>query len=248
MPYTIQEFQSTKQLFEYVLSAFSDLQYSRTSQDPRITVGLSGGNTPRKLYELMSKNLGLSYKKFQLFQVDERFVPSSNSDSNQKIIVEAFGHNQELQNSFVPFDVGLDNEFNIESQDGDMEVASTISILLQKYNQILPETGLDICFLGFGTDGHFASIFPSIQLEFEQVLNSKSKAIHTISHPPYPVPNRFTLSPKYILSSGKIIVILIGKDKKAILEEFQNNSKPCNEFPANFLHNSENLQFLVCWK
>jgi 6-phosphogluconolactonase len=245
MPYTIQEFQSPQQLFEDVICSFAELQNSQISfQNSKITIGLSGGNTPKKLYELMSTSSSLDYNKFQLFQVDERFVPSSDSSSNQKMIREAFGKNQELQNCFIGFEV----DFGEQRWKDKPSSTTMINNTLENCNQILPEPGLDICFLGFGTDGHFASIFPSSQLEFEQVLNSKSKAIHTISQPPYPVRDRLTLSPQYILTSHKIIVILIGKDKKAILEEFQNNSKPHNEFPANFLHNSQNLEFLVCWE
>ncbi len=217
-------------------------------------IGLSGGSSPRRLYELMTIDQRINWLKFSFFQVDERFVGSESPDSNQKMITHAFGYNSQLLSQFQPFDVSQNS-----SQDNSQNILKSI----EQYSIILPKNGLDVCFLGFGIDGHFASIFPADYWEnqnqntpeqkdkiegFKQLLESQNKVLHTISKPPYLVPDRLTLSPQYILKSQKIVVILIGKEKKAILQAFEDNILESYEFPANFLHNHKNLVFYCCFE
>jgi 6-phosphogluconolactonase/glucosamine-6-phosphate isomerase/deaminase len=99
----------------------------------------------------------------------------------------------------------------------------------------LPES-LDFCCLGFGDDGHFASIFE----DFTNWKNPK-KFVYTKAKAPYPVKNRISLSPLYIKSSKAIWVFLIG-NKEHILNNFLNQEK----LPNNFLYNLPNIE-IICF-
>jgi 6-phosphogluconolactonase/glucosamine-6-phosphate isomerase/deaminase len=99
----------------------------------------------------------------------------------------------------------------------------------------LPES-LDFCCLGFGDDGHFASIFE----DFTD-WNSQNKFVYTKAKKPYPVENRISLSPLYIKSSKVIWVILIGKK-----EHILNNFLAQTQLPNNFLYNLPNLE-IICY-
>ena len=93
---------------------------------------------------------------------------------------------------------------------------------------------LDICCLGFGDDGHFASIFEG----FDDWKSNK-KFLYTTASPTYSVQKRISLSPNYIKSSEQIWVLLIG-DKQQILQKFLSQAQT----PNNFLYNLPNLQVL----
>ena len=107
------------------------------------TIALSGGSTPLPLYKRMKIQA-------QLYQVDERYVPSDHPDSNYKMITDA-GLNLEHY-----FDTSL-----------------PIEECLTKYEKELPEQ-FDLTILGIGPDGHIASIFPNTKLPEKNVAHSKT--------------------------------------------------------------------------
>ena len=59
------------------------------SQDERgcMTAALSGGNTPVDIFKALAQ-CGLPWGNIQVFQVDERFVPKDDKDSNYRMIRE----------------------------------------------------------------------------------------------------------------------------------------------------------------
>ena len=50
------------------------------------SVALSGGRTPLGFYCYIGREQGLPWDRTQLFQVDERFVPAEDDDSNFRMI------------------------------------------------------------------------------------------------------------------------------------------------------------------
>ena len=93
-------------------------------------IALSGGTTPAPLYKQLPQSP-------TYYQIDERYVPKADKDSNQKMIREAFSPQK-----FYAFNTSLPIE---ES--------------LKEYESHLPEN-FDLTILGIGEDGHFASLFP----------------------------------------------------------------------------------------
>ncbi|HUN02952.1 MAG TPA: 6-phosphogluconolactonase, partial [Niabella sp.] len=61
-------------------------------QKGRFAVALSGGNTPKRLYQLLATqefSRNIAWKKVMLFWGDERFVPHKSDESNFKMVKEA---------------------------------------------------------------------------------------------------------------------------------------------------------------
>ena len=54
-------------------------------QKSECTIGLAGGQTPERLYKLLSEQ-ALPWEKIKLILVDERHVPFEHSDSNYGMI------------------------------------------------------------------------------------------------------------------------------------------------------------------
>ncbi|MBI2634450.1 6-phosphogluconolactonase [Candidatus Peregrinibacteria bacterium] len=174
------------------------------------TIALSGGNTPRPIYDKMAG----STQDEIFYQVDERCVPPTHPDSNQKMIRETLFKNTPNPKNFHYFDTTL-----------------PIPKSLEKYEKKLP-VNFDLCILGIGLDGHIASIFPdSHVVKINKVAHTKN------SHSP--IKDRLTLTLPTILASKTILILL--KNKPEILSQLLNPTKSPEEFPALYLLIHKNL-------
>jgi 6-phosphogluconolactonase len=120
-------------------------------------VALSGGSTPRRLYELLATRPYADrtyWNGIHLFQVDERCVPPDHPESNFRMIREAL---------LAPIRVPRGSFHRIAGELEDpAEAAHQYALELA---QVIParEGGIprfDLVFLGMGEDGHTASLFP----------------------------------------------------------------------------------------
>jgi len=121
----------------------------------KFAVSLSGGSTPRRLYELLA-GAELPWERVHWFWGDERFVPPDHPDSNYRMAWEAL-----LSRAPVP----AANIHAIPAQGvSPDDAASQYEAALKHFygaDTLLPERPLfDVMLLGIGEDGHTASLFP----------------------------------------------------------------------------------------
>lgn len=109
-------------------------------------VGLSGGSTPQAVYSLLGQ-MNIDWSKVSIFLVDERYVPETHADSNQKMIRETL-----LAHAAIP-------ALHICFPDTSLAIGTCMqqyTIDLQRqWADHLP----DLMILGMGPDGHIASLF-----------------------------------------------------------------------------------------
>ncbi|MBC8065170.1 MAG: 6-phosphogluconolactonase, partial [Chlorobia bacterium] len=131
-------------------------QFLNKSEKP-ITVALSGGSTPKRAYDLLSKS-EIDRSKIELYMVDERYVPIEDERSNEAMIRSA------LQ---LPIPLEEESRQDVGSLRGSfplfpMYKPGGVAEAAADYNQLLRERvgKFDVVLLGMGDDGHTASIFP----------------------------------------------------------------------------------------
>jgi len=119
----------------------------------KFTVALSGGTTPRRLYELLAGEIyapQIPWERAHVFWGDERCVAPSDEESNYRMAHEAM-----LARVPVP-------EGQIHRMRGEDEPAEAASayekVLLAEFDEHPPR--FDLILLGMGEDGHTASLFP----------------------------------------------------------------------------------------
>jgi 6-phosphogluconolactonase len=120
------------------------------------TVALSGGSTPRVLYELLADASEpfrdqIPWSGTHFFFTDERHVPPDHAESNYRMVNEAL---------FSRVPVPKENVHRIpgERSGADEAAQAYESDLRQSFGAGIPS--FDVILLGLGQDGHTASLFP----------------------------------------------------------------------------------------
>lgn len=149
-------FDSAQALFEGAAQEFAGRARQAAEKNRRFLVALSGGSTPKALYQELAqpKFSSLPWDKIFFFWGDERHVPPHSADSNYRMVDDALL-------SKVPVPPG--NIFRVKAEQSD---ANTVA---REYEQIVRDffhlepaefPRFDLVLLGLGPDGHTASLFP----------------------------------------------------------------------------------------
>jgi 6-phosphogluconolactonase len=158
------------------------------ASDRAFAVCLSGGSTPRRLYECLAAPEIASrfpWNRTHWFWGDERFVPHDHPDSNYRMTREAL-----LSRVSIP-------EANIHAVPTEglspEEAAIAYEATLKRFygaDSLAPGRPLfDVTLLGIGDDGHTASLFPSQPALQETrrwavaVIGAKAEARITLTYP-----------------------------------------------------------------
>ncbi len=201
------------------------------ASDREFAVCLSGGSTPRRLYECLADPAIASrfpWKRAHWFWGDERFVPHDDPDSNYLMAREALLSRVPIppENIHAIPTVGL----------SPVEAAVAYEATLKRFHQshILASTRplFDVTLLGIGEDGHTASLFPEQPALQEKrrwvvaVIGAKSEA-------------RITLTYSALNSSRDLAFLATGEEKRDVVARAQAGDRmlpATNVHPAGKLH------------
>jgi 6-phosphogluconolactonase len=174
----------------------------------RFAIALSGGSTPKHMYEMLARppeRDTIPWARVQAFWGDERFVPPSHPESNYRMIREAL-----LEHVPLP----PQNIHPITTDGTPDEAAAAYEAALNVFygsNVLDPGRPLfDVVLLGVGQDGHTASLFPG-----SSILDEK-KAWVRATEGPGRTP-RITLTYPALASSRNLAFMVTGKEKSSIV-------------------------------
>jgi len=178
------------------------------AKEGRFSIALSGGSTPKRLYEILAGASDYPWDKTEWFFGDERFVPADHGDSNYRMVNEAL-----LSHVQVPSE-----RVHRMPTDGDpAEAARRYERDLRSFygsDRLQPGRPLfDVVLLGLGENGHTASLFPGTA-----VLEESHAWVGTCL--PHDAPNqRLTLTYPAIASSAHVLFLVAGASKREVLEK-----------------------------
>ena len=158
-------------------------------------IAVSGGKTPRLVFKYL-RNQRLDWEKVIITLTDERWVPNDHSESNEQLVRSYLLKYLPPEVTFIPF-----------YQHGKNIAADTKACENRLRHLDLP---FDAVYLGIGSDGHFASLFPEDRAL--EITDSLCTAVEgTNSRLP-----RITLTKTAILDSRKIYILFSGDDKYSV--------------------------------
>lgn len=168
-------------------------------------LALSGGSTPRPMYELLAepeRSARIDWRRVHLFWGDERFVPYDDPASNYRMVRQALIDR-------VPIPAG--NIHPIPTGGSPEDAARRYARELQAFygaDRIDPARPLfSVNLLGIGDDGHTASLFPGAP----QVEEREAWAVAVVGQKPEP---RISLTLPILESAAVVAFMASGEGKR----------------------------------
>ena len=224
----------TSNIYKYIKAEDFILDASQAIEDfilwklkgqDTLSIALSGGNSPKGVYQTLAKNKKIDWSKIEIFLVDERYVPKNSDQSNFKMIEEVLLSKIPPVKAFHDFNTNLLLEESAEAYD---------EVLEKRKGRLF-----DLVILGLGADGHTASLFPETE-----ALKEKMK-LATIGKSPDGL-DRLTLTFPAIFTAEKIIFLIHGKEKESQVEKLISEKKPTKKeelmFPAKTIMKHPNVE------
>jgi 6-phosphogluconolactonase len=174
-----------------------------------LRICLSGGSTPRRLYQRLSdpgRITDFPWARVQWFWGDERFVPHDHPDSNYRMAREAL-----FDRAAVPAD--RIHPIPTEGLSPDAAATDYEHTLRRIYGaeRLHPERPLfDVTLLGLGEDGHTASLLPG-----SPVLDEAGRWVAAVAHGRPEA--RITLTYPALNASHAVAFVVSGEDKRDAL-------------------------------
>jgi 6-phosphogluconolactonase len=183
------------------------------ASDGDFAICLSGGSTPRRLYETLATPAiaaRFPWQRTQWFWGDERFVPQDHPDSNYRMTREALL-------SRVPIPGDNIHPVPTEGLSPEQAAAAYETILKRFYGAdlLVPDRPLfDVALLGIGENGHTASLFPG-QPALQETRRWAVAAAGAKSEP------RITLTYPALNSSRDVAFLATGEGKREMVARAQ---------------------------
>lgn len=199
------------------------------SQRGRFLVVLAGGNTPRRLYRLLTTGPFLERVPWQVthwFWGDERCVPPDDPESN-------YGQARALLFEHVPAP-----ETNIHRIRGELDPQQAAADYAQALRRFA-DPGLlwprfDLVLLGLGADGHTASLFPGSPPDPGP---DTATLVVTAAYAGRPT-QRITLTPRVFNDARHVLFLVSGAEKAEALAATLEGSHDPVRRPAQRIHPS----------
>jgi len=159
------------------------------------TIALSGGSTPKPLYELLGRNEELRKKAITWVIVDERYVAVDDPQSNAGMIEKTLRPARLLR---------------FKTELGDPQKTADE---FEREWRALQINRLDVVILGMGDDGHTASLFPGTDVLAVEDRIAAAVFVPTLNA------WRVTLTKPVLRAAGLRIVLATGENKRPVLQQ-----------------------------
>ena len=172
----------------------------------KFTIALSGGETPKKLYQTLASDEyreKINWSRLHIFWGDERFVPFNDEHNNAKMAFD---------NLLSDVNIPAEQVHRILTDIIPEESAKQYENILHKYFDE-KQTTFDLVLLGMGDDGHTLSLFPNSEL-----LNDKQSWVRA-DYTGQKGMKRITLMPSVVNKSAAIVFFVTGVAKAKVLKE-----------------------------
>ena len=207
----------------------SRLHTALESRD-RFTIVLAGGSTPKPLYQALASE-SLPWSKIHVFWGDERYVPATDKDSNQKMAREAW-----LDNIDIPAD--NIHPMNTTAGDPEQDARQHEAELRQFFQTQEGEFPVfDLVLLGMGDDGHTASLFPHTE-----ALKERDRLVTVGNKDGQP---RITFTIPLINHARCVLFLVAGENKRPAIKEVFASQADDKHYPSRSIQPQGELLWLL---
>ena len=219
-----------------VAQAWQKLSAAAINERGAFHVALSGGSTPKSLFQLLASpewRERFDWQHIQFYFGDERCVPADHPDSNYRMAREAMLDQLAIPASNV-------HPILINAQD--------VNASAQAYQQVLQthlpktESGMpqfDVMLQGIGDDGHTASLFPGTDIL--QECDKWVAAVHVAKLDAW----RISVTFPVIDHARCIMMLAAGAGKAKIMHELLAMPPAATPYPVQMIQPHGDMQWYL---
>ncbi len=199
--------------------------FSLRRQD-RFSLVLSGGATPRRLYELLpisSTHSAIDWPRVHLFFGDERCAPPDHELSNYNLARQVL-----LERIAIPEQNVHRIKAEREAEAAARDYAQQIGRFFEQEPDTLPPPSFDLILLGLDKDGHTASLFPNPSLPED----SPQWVVPVLQPQAPPKVARVSFTPALINNAKVVAFLALGKDKAPVISNVFDAPWAGSSYPA----------------
>ena len=188
----------------------------------RFSVALSGGETPRRMYEILASSPyreRIHWDEVHIFWSDERCVPEDDPRNNARMARETL-----LDHVPIP----TDHIHPMRCDQTPQQAATEYELELKEFFS-RQNPNFHLILLGLGANGHIASLFPHTP-----VLDEKVKWVSEVYVKDLGM-YRITFTAPYINQADQVVFLVSGADKGQVLENVLEGSYQPRELPAQLI-------------
>ena len=185
-----QSFDKKTEFDNSAASLIIDLANKAINKKGFFSIVLCGGGTPKTIYSKLA-NADTDWSSWYVYFGDERCLPIDHPDRNSLM-----AHDSWLVKSKIP----SAQIFPIPSEIGNKKAADQYESIIGQVKQF------DLVLLGFGEDGHIASLFPGH-------LWGDDRLVIPVFNAPKAPSERVSLTIKSLSNSIDVIFLVAGKNK-----------------------------------
>lgn len=194
------------------------------------TIALSGGSTPKPLYEAIASQ-SLPWEKIHVFWGDERYVPPDSPESNEGMARQAWLDKVAIPAANIhPMPTSAQNPA-LDAEKHQEHLQTFFKINGGEF------PSFDIILLGIGDDGHTASLFP--HTEALQVRDALVTVGNKDGQP------RLTFTAPLINHARCVIFIVAGESKRPALAQIFASTADELTYPARLIQPQHELWWLL---
>ena len=209
-----------------LLPALAEFVVSRAKtsieKEGRFNFVLSGGSSPKKLYELLASDTyrdKIDWTNVYFFFGDERYVPSDHKDSNFLMAKTTL---------FDPLKIDASHIFSVDTKLSPAEAAASYEKLIRQH--FAGESRFDVVLLGLGDNSHTASLFPHTAVLQEKKALVKEAFVKEVNM------YRITFTAPLINLAHSIAFLVYGKAKAEAVRHIMKDPLNIEEYPAQLVN------------
>jgi 6-phosphogluconolactonase len=198
----------------------------------RAMLAISGGSSPRPMFEFFART-ELLWDKVQVFWVDERGVPPTDSQSNFKLAQDSW-----LGPARFPAANIHRIQAELDAETAARKYVDEIRAVFGIATGDIPE--FDVVHQGMGPDGHTASLFPGQPLIEDR--RGVAGAVFVEKFKQW----RITLLPAVLIAAKQTAMLVVGTDKAPALDAVLNGPYEPLKYPAQIVaRNARDVQWFL---
>lgn len=215
-------FKSADETLVSLANYFVSLAEKSIADNDKFTVALSGGSSPKKLYELLASPAykgKVDWDNVYFFFGDERNVPQDDKDSNYLMAKTAL---------FDPLEIDDSNIFAVDTSLSPAEAAEEYNKAITLFfdDEVIE---FDLILLGLGDNSHTASLFP-----YTTVLHDDTASVKEVFLEDQQI-YRITFTAPLINQAHHIAFLVYGEGKAIAVHHVLEDSKDIENYPAQLI-------------